>query len=121
MKVLPLCTSPNFGLTIERDPQYNRAYVLDIAVKSSAPKLFSSLKASQKAIRLLYIMEITGHCIFTKSEATTALSKLRNEGVSQFHITFAVEPALNARQRRHNANELALFDPWTKWTGNVFK
>ena len=36
----------------------------------------------------------------------------------QFHITFAIEPALNARQRRHNANELALFDPRTKWTGN---
>ena len=63
-------------------------------------------------------MEIAGYCIFTKSEASTALSKLRDEGVSQFHITFAIEPALNARQRRHNVNELALFDPRTKWTGN---
>ena len=63
-------------------------------------------------------MEIAGHCIFTKSEATTALAKLHNEGVLKFHITFAVEPALNARQQGHNANELALFDPWTKWTGN---
>ena len=63
-------------------------------------------------------MEIAGHQIFTKSETTTALSKLRDEEVSQFHITFAVEPAFNTRQRRHNANELALFDPRTKWTGN---
>ena len=46
MKVLPTCSSPNFGLTIERDPHYNRAYVLDVAAKSSAAKLFSSLKAS---------------------------------------------------------------------------
>ena len=38
--------------------------------------------------------------------------------MSQFHITFAVEPPLSARQRQHNANELALFDPRTKWTGN---
>ena len=53
-----------------------------------------------------------------KSEATTAFSKLRDEGVSQLHITFAVEPVLNAQQRRHNANELALFDPQTKWSGN---
>ena len=59
-------------------------------------------------------MEIAGHRIFTKSEATTALSKLRDEGVSQFHIMFAIEPALNARQRRHNTNEPALFDPRTK-------
>ena len=25
LKVLPTCTSPNFGLHIERDPQYNHA------------------------------------------------------------------------------------------------
>ena len=36
----------------------------------------------------------------------------------QFHITFAVEPPLSARQKRHNANELALFDPQKKWKGN---
>ena len=27
LKVLPTCISPNFGLTIEHDPQYNRAYL----------------------------------------------------------------------------------------------
>ena len=97
LTVLPMCTSPNFGLKIERDSQYNRAYILDIADKSSTAKLFSSLKASCKAIRLLYIEEIAGHCIFTKSEATTAISKLSNEGVSQFHIAFAVKLAPNAR------------------------
>ena len=118
LKVLPTCTSPNFGLQIERDPQYNRAYVLDVAAKSSAAKLFLSIKASCKAIRLSYIVEIAGHRIFTKSEETTASSKLRDEGVSQFHIKFAIEPALNTRQRRYNANELALFDSRTKWTGN---
>ena len=36
----------------------------------------------------------------------------------QFHITFAVEPPLSAKQKRHNANELALFDLRTKWIGN---
>ena len=95
MKVLPTCSCPNFGLKIERDPQYNRVYVLDVDAKSSTAKLFSSLKATRKAIRLSYIVEIAGHRIFTKSKATTALSKLRNEGVFQFHITFAIEPALN--------------------------
>ena len=63
-------------------------------------------------------MKITGHRIFTKSKVTTALSKLRNERVCQFHITFAIELGLNARQRRHNANELSLFDLQTKWTRN---
>ena len=119
LKVPPTCTCPNFGLQFEYDSQYNCAYVLDVDAKSSAAKLFLSFKASWKAIRLSYIIvEISGRCIFTKSEATNALSKLRNEGVSQFHIMFTIEPALNARQRRHNANELALFDSRTKLTGN---
>ena len=38
--------------------------------------------------------------------------------MNKFHITFAVEPILTKKQQRHNANELALFDPRTKWTGN---
>ena len=118
MKILPTCIPPDFGLKIELDPQYGRAYVLDVDAKFSAAKLFSSLKATRKAIRLSYIVEIVGHRIFTKFKATIALSKLCNEGVCQLHITFAIEPALNARQRRHNANELDPFDPQTKWTGN---
>ena len=58
MNLLPTCTLPNFGLKIKRDPQYNCAYVLDVDTKSSAAKLFSSLKASRKAIRLSY----SGNC-----------------------------------------------------------
>ena len=114
LKVLSTCTCPNFGLKIELDPQFGRAYVLDVDAKFSAVKLFSSLKATRRAICLSYIVEIAGHCIFTKSEATTTLSRIRDEGVCEFHITFAIEPALKARQRRHNANEFALFDPRMK-------
>jgi len=38
LKVLPTCSRPNFGLKIELDPQYGRAYVLDVDAKSSAAK-----------------------------------------------------------------------------------
>ena len=118
LKVLPSCSRTNFGLVIERDPQYNRAYVLDVDAKSSAAKLCSSLKATRRALRLSYIVEIAGHRIFIKSEAVAALAQIRDAGVLEFHIAFAVEPPLSARQKRHNANELTLFDPRTKWTGN---
>ena len=118
LKVLPTCTRPNFGLQIKLDPQYDRAYVLDVDAKSSAAKLFSSLPATQQAISLSYIVEIVGHCIFSKSEATTALGQIRDEGVSELHITFAIESALTKKQQRHNANELTLFDPRIKWKGN---
>ena len=112
------CKNSPFGLVLEADPQYGQAYVLDVNKKSSAAHSFSSLKATPKAIKLSYNVEIAGHCIFSKSEASTTLAKLRNAGVSQFHIIFAVEPTLTATQKRHNANEFALFVPNTKWSGN---
>ena len=73
LKVLPSCSRTNFGLVIERDPQYNRAYVFDFDAKSSAAKLCSSLKTTRRALLISYIVEIAGHCIFTKSEAVAAL------------------------------------------------
>ena len=118
LKVLPTCSCPNFCLKNEFDPQYGRAYVLDVDTKSSAAKLCLSFKATQQAVRLSYIVEIACHCIFTKSEATTALSQTLDEGVCEFHITFTIEPTLTAKQRRHNANELALFDLQIKLEGN---
>ena len=38
--------------------------------------------------------------------------------MSKFHITFSIEPSLTKKQQRHNVNELALFDPYTKWKVN---
>ena len=74
MRVISFYSRSNFGLVIERDLQYNRAYVLDVDAKSSAAKLCSSLKATRRALRLSYIVEIAGHRIFTKSEAVAALA-----------------------------------------------
>ena len=64
MHVLSDYKSPTFGLVLEVDPQYGRAYVLDINKKSSAAHLFFSLKATRKTIRLSYIVKIAGHRIF---------------------------------------------------------
>ena len=104
LKVLPTCTCTNcnFGLKIELDPLYGRAYVIDVEAKSDVAKLFFSIKATQKAILLSFIVEIAGHCIFSKSEATTALAKIRDEGMSEFHTRFAIEPALTKKQQHHN-------------------
>ena len=75
MQVRPDCKIPTLGLALEADPQYGQSYVLDINKKTSAAYLFSSLKVTRKVIKLSYIVEIAGHRIFSKSEATTALSK----------------------------------------------
>ena len=74
LRVRSKCKSPTFGLTLVEDPQYGRAYILDVNNKSSAAHLYSS-KAIRKVICLSYIVEIVGHRVFSKSEASTALSK----------------------------------------------
>ena len=40
-------------------------------------------------------------------------------GGSEFHVTFALEPAPTAKQIRQNVGKVALFAPNTKWKGNV--
>ena len=80
--------------------------------------MFWSLPATRRAICLSCIVGIASHCIFSKSEATTALGQIRDEGVNELHITFAIEPALTKKQQRHNADELVLVDLCTKWKGN---
>ena len=65
----------------------------------------SSSKTTQRAIRLSHVIEIAGHNIFLKSEATT-LTKLRNARVLEFHITFALN--LNSQQHRDNIIQMSL-------------
>ena len=79
---------------------------------------YSFAKAIQKAVQLFYVVEIVGHYIFAKSEATTILAKIHDEGVTEFYVIFAIEPSLIPKQQRHNANELVHFDLCTKWKGN---
>ena len=59
---------------------------------------FHPHKVTQRAIQLSYTVEIASHSRFLKTEATTALTKLRGAGVLEFHITFAIEPKLTATQ-----------------------
>ena len=100
-------------------PLYGRTYyVLDVEAKSSTAKLFSSIKATQRTFQLSYIVEIASHCIFSKSEATTALVEIQDEVLREFYITFAVESVFTKKQQSHNINKLALFGPNTKWRGN---
>ena len=55
LKVLPTCSRPNFGLKIELDLQYGRAYVLDVDAKLSAGKsVFFSQSHMPSNLSLLY-------------------------------------------------------------------
>ena len=66
--------------------------------KTSASCLFSSLFATHKTIRGSYHVETADHCIFFEVETVAALQKLNGTGVSESHTTFALEPALTAKQ-----------------------
>ena len=87
----------------------------------SAGYILASPKATHKAICLSYIVEIAGHCIFSMSETTLALSKLRDAGVCEFHIAFALKPQLKTIHKGDNdTNKIVLFAPNTKWIGDKF-
>ena len=88
LKVLPTCTRPNFGLTFELDPQYGRAYVLDVDNTSSAAKLFSSLKATRREVRLSYIKLICarfGQAPKKKRDSLVFFSRFYNKTSQTLH------------------------------------
>ena len=105
------CKKQNFGLTIETDDLNNRAYVLDIKDKSSASRIFSSLKATKNKIRGAYIVKINNIPVFTKGEVLSALRKARDFRENEITIEFAPEKKLSARQTRKVVRELRWHAP----------
>lgn len=118
LKVKPKCASSTFGLKFARDELYGCVYIQNVDKKKSFALLFSLLQATHNVICNSFLVEITDHYIFPKTEATTAFNKLKDVGVSEFHVTFSPEPVLTATQKRHNINEATLFDLNTMWKGN---
>jgi hypothetical protein len=100
------CKKQNFGLTIETDELNNRAFVYEIKDKSSAARLFSTLKASRNKLRGSYIIRINGTPVFTKDEVLAAMQKLRAYDENEIEIVFAPERKLTAKQTRKAMKEL---------------
>ena len=96
MKVLPKCTHCNFGLQIELDPLLAVLMYLIFMLNQVQPDCFCLSKLLKERF-ISHIFEFFCHRIFSKSEATTALGRIRDEEVSEFHITFAIEPALTMK------------------------
>ena len=100
-----------FGLDLEDDILYNRAYVHEIQDRSSASRLFSSTKATRNKIRGAYIVSIDGERVFTKSDALRILKRLHDEQATEFDIEFAPEKRLDASQLRKALIEHDIFQP----------
>ena len=90
----------SFGLDVDTDVLYNRAYVSDVKQSSSAAGLFSSLKATRNKIRGAYIVSIAGEEVFTKADVDRVLKRLFDEQVTEFEVEFAPEKRLSAAQLR---------------------
>ena len=103
---------PTFGLALEADPQYGQAYDLEINTKSGTAHLFSSLKVTCKAIRLPYIVEIAGHCIFSKPEASNQVSiQVKHQVLYQAQSNLASKSDSNIVSKSVNWNgELSEID-----------
>ena len=72
---------------------YKQAFVLDVETRPSAAKLFSFVKTSRKATQLSFLIKFAGHYIIGKSEFTTALAEIRDQGVTEIYIIFTIEPS----------------------------
>jgi hypothetical protein len=105
------CKKPNFGLTVETDDLNNRAFVYDVKDKSSAARIFSTLKATRNKIRGSYIVRINGIPVFTKEEVQAAFRQLQAFHENEVEIVFAPERKLTAKQTRHAARELQWHAP----------
>ena len=86
-------------------------YIQEIKDKSSASRLFSSLKATHNKICSAYIVRIDGKWIFTKADALYALTQLYNDHAMIFEIEFAPEKHLTASQLRKALVEHDIFQP----------
>ena len=101
----------SFGMELAEDVLSNRAYVQEIKEKSSASRLFSSIKATRNKIRGAYIVSIDGERVFSKEDALRALKRLHDEQVKEFQIEFAPEKRLDASQLRKALVEHDIFQP----------
>ena len=63
----------SFGLELATDPLYNRAYVVDVKNRSSAQRMFSTIKAARNKIKGAFIVSIDGEQVFTVHRRQTGI------------------------------------------------
>ena len=100
-----------FGMELDSDILYNRAYVSDIKGKSDTERVFSSAKAARNKIKGAYIVTIDGERVFTTADAKRVLRRLYDEQVDEFEIVFAPEKRLSATEVRKALTEHDIFQP----------
>ena len=116
VKLLPKSNHPLFGFNLVDDELLQRTYIKDIAPKSPASKIFSTLKSTRRHLRGAYLISINHHPVFTTAQASTALQNIQDEGVyKEIDMIFAPEQKMSIKDVRKAANDYGLFAPTTKW------
>ncbi len=98
------CSLPLFGLHLVTDELSSHVYITEISDRSSALKIRSSPRATRSRFLGAYITAINEQPVFTKSDATRLLRKLRTTtDLRRFQLTLAAEP-LPTKQDRDSAS-----------------
>ena len=105
------CDDPTFGIKVATDELNNRAYVTDIAPKTSAANMFSSHKATLRKVKGAYIVSVNGKRVFTKDDAIAALRQLYDDRVTDLDIELAPERKLSSGAIWKAVAEHNLFQP----------
>jgi hypothetical protein len=105
------CTLPFFGLQLETDQLTSRVYISEICDHSSALKIRSSPRATRHRFIGAFITAIDEEPVFTKTDATRLLRKLRSrDDLPRFQITLAAEPLPTKKDRNSASTESAFND-----------
>ena len=104
------CAAPHFGFLLRTDTATQRVYVSEIAPRSTASRLCSSHRASQRKFVGAFITSIDDVPIFSLAQAQREFSRLRSTAVATFRLTLAPEPLPTRREQAAALDELDLLD-----------
>ena len=87
-----------FGITLDTDGLYNRAFVKSWVKNGSAHHMFSTDKAANNALKGAFIIKIDGERVFTEDDVRRVFKRLHDEQASEFEIELSQERKLATRQ-----------------------
>jgi hypothetical protein len=111
-KLTITCKHPLFGLTLATDELSQRVYISDIAQRSSASLLCSSLKATKRKHLGAFIIAINDEPVFHRAEAIQRLELLRTDDtIKTIQLTLASDRRPDAATRNRQARDHVAYRP----------
>jgi hypothetical protein len=104
------CDLPHYGFSLRTDTATQRVYISDIAAGTTASRIRSSHRATQRKYTGAFITAINDIPVFTLLQAQREFSQLRSTAITAFRLTLAPEPLPTRRAQAAALGELDLLE-----------